>query len=112
MWRISYQAVVWTGMVLLIAGFLMGCNSGPPGAELYTLNCAGCHGTAGKGGLATALSVPAYLNSHDATSMTRSTREGIPNTAMRAFSKANGGALTDEQIALIVLYLRSTRSAN
>ena len=38
--------------------------------------------------------------------------EGIPNTGMRAFGKANGGTLTGEQIVVIVKYLRSIRSAD
>lgn len=95
-------------MFLLVVGILLaGCASEPSGAELYTLNCAGCHGAAGKGGLAIALGVPAYLATHDDATITRITSAGVHNTTMRAFGKANGGALTDEQIAAIVKYLRS-----
>jgi len=113
MQRRFFELGVLMGMVLLVASILLtGCNSEPSGAELYTLNCASCHGAAGKGGMATALSVPAFLATHDDTSITRLTSEGVPNTAMRAFGKANGGMLTDEQITAIVKYLRSIRSAN
>ena len=104
---------VLIGMVLLVAGFVLaGCSGEPSGAELYVLNCGGCHGTAGKGGLATALSVPAYLATHDDNVITRMISEGVPYTRMRAFGKANGGTLTDEQIVVIVKYLRSIRSAD
>ena len=108
--RRFFKPGVLMGMVLLVAGILLtGCNSEPSGAELYTLNCAGCHGAAGKGGLATALGIPAYLATHDDSTITRLTSKGMPNTGMRAFGKANGGTLTDEQISSIVKYLRSNR---
>lgn len=104
---------VFSAKFLLVVGILLaGCTGPPAGAELYTLNCAGCHGAAGKGGLAIALGVPAYLATRDDTTITRIISAGIPNTTMRAFGKANGGTLTDEQIAAIVKYLRSNRSAN
>jgi cytochrome c oxidase cbb3-type subunit 3 len=100
-------------MFLLVTEILLtGCSSEPAGAELYKLNCAACHGPAGKGGLATGLSPPAYLATHDDRTMTRLIREGLPNTGMRAFGKANGGTLTDEQITTILRYLRTTGSGN
>lgn len=113
MQRRFFKLGVLMGSVLLIASILLtGCNGEASGVELFTLNCAGCHGTAGKGSLAKALSDPAYLATHDDEMITRLTSQGIPNTGMRAFSKANGGPLTDEQITAIVKYLRSIPSAN
>ena len=99
-------------LVLLFASFVLtGCDSQPSGADLYTLNCASCHGAAGKGGSATALGAPAYLATHDDATMIRVTSKGIPNTTMRAFNKVDGGTLTDEQIDLIVKYLRQIRTS-
>jgi mono/diheme cytochrome c family protein len=109
--RRFFESGVLIGMILVVAGFVLaGCSGGPSGAELYTLNCGGCHGAAGKGGLATALSPPAYLATHDDNVITRMISEGVPDTRMRAFGKANGGTLTGEQITLIVKYLHSIRS--
>src|SRR5512142_424027 len=96
--RRFFELGVLIGMVLLVAGFVLtGCSSGPSGAELYMLNCGGCHGAGRKGGMATALSPPAYLATHDDKLIKQIISEGIPNTGMRAFSKAKGGTLTDEQ---------------
>lgn len=112
MQRRFFKLGVLMGLVLLVSIPLTGCNGQTSGAELFTLNCAGCHGTAGKGGMAKALSDPAYLATHDDNMITRLTSQGIPNTGMRAFSKAKSGPLTDEQITTIVKYLRSIPSAD
>lgn len=113
MWRRFFGLAGLTGMLWLAASIpLTGCDRETSGADLYTLNCAGCHGPAGKGGLAAALSVPAYLASHDDAMMARITGEGVPSTGMRAFGSAKGGTLTDDQIVAIVKYLRSIRAAD
>ncbi len=109
----SFDSSMLIVLMLLIASFVLtGCDSEPSGADLYTLNCASCHGAAGKGGSAIALSDAAYLATHDDNTMTWSTSEGVPNTVMRAFGKTKGGTLTDEQITAIVKYLRSARTTN
>lgn len=109
MQRLLNGPVLMLAMVLLTVGILpAGCGGESSGVTLYTLSCAGCHGVAGKGGKATALSAPAYLAAHDDGTIARLTREGIPGTEMRAFGKADGGILTDEQITAIVTYIRSS----
>ena len=109
----SVDPVVVIALFLLVASFLLtGCDTESSGANLYTLNCASCHGVAGKGGSAIALSDAAYLATHDELVMARLTSDGVPSTTMRAFGKSRGGSLTDDQITTIVRYLRSNRSAN
>lgn len=109
----SFDSSVLIVLMLLIASFVLtGCDSEQSGADLYTLNCASCHGAEGKGGSAIALSDAAYLATHDDTMIARLTSEGVPNSVMRAFGKPKGGTLTDEQITAIVKYLRSARSTN
>lgn len=79
----------------------------PPGAKLYKTFCAACHGNGGKGGFARDIGDQAYLDSHFDSTITQITRNGVAGKGMPAWSKANGGTLTDEQIDNIVAYLRS-----
>ncbi len=75
---------------------------------LYAQNCAGCHGPDGQGGLAVALADPVYLAIVDDTNIRRVTAEGVPGTAMPAFSQHSGGMLTDDQVDAIVHGIRTT----
>jgi mono/diheme cytochrome c family protein len=73
---------------------------------LYTQNCAGCHGSEGKGGAAIALADPVYLAIADDSVIRRTTTEGIPGTSMPAFAQSAGGILTDKQVDVIVRGIR------
>jgi mono/diheme cytochrome c family protein len=84
----------------------------PPGAKLYGTYCAGCHGAAGKGGFAPAVSTEKYLTAHDDAAITRVIDEGMTAMGMPAWSKSKGGTLSDSQITDIVAYLRSFAPAN
>jgi len=102
---------------------ICGCNSAPgrpaAGTEvlrpnkvlnfdaLYQQNCAGCHGSHGKGGAAIALNSAVYLEIADDATIRRVTAQGVPGTAMPAFAQSSGGMLTDEQIGAIVAGIRS-----
>ncbi|HMD30464.1 MAG TPA: c-type cytochrome, partial [Candidatus Acidoferrales bacterium] len=68
---------------------------------LYAQNCAGCHGTDGKGGAALALADPVYLAVVDDARLHSVSANGIPGTSMPAFAKSAGGMLTDKQIDII-----------
>lgn len=73
---------------------------------LYGQNCAGCHGSAGKGGAAIALADPVYLAIADNAVLRRAATNGIPGTSMPAFAQSAGGMLTDKQIDVIVSGIR------
>ena len=73
---------------------------------LYGQNCAGCHGSGGKGGPAIALSDPVYLAFADDSVLRRVTTNGVPGTAMPAFAESAGGMLTSKQIDVIVSGIR------
>ncbi len=73
---------------------------------LYGQNCAGCHGTGGKGGAAIALANPVYLAVVDDSVLHRATASGIPGTSMPAFAQSAGGMLTDKQVDVIVNGIR------
>jgi cytochrome c oxidase cbb3-type subunit III len=80
-------------------------------ARLYGQNCAGCHGTDGKGGVALGLANPVYLAIADDAAISRITAQGVPGTAMPAFADSSGGMLTPAQINAVVQGIR-TRWSN
>src|SRR5215469_18613959 len=69
--------------------------------QLYSVNCAGCHGADGHFGGALPLNNPAYLALVDDTSMRNAIANGIVGTSMPAFAVDSGGMLTDDQITAI-----------
>jgi cytochrome c oxidase cbb3-type subunit III len=73
---------------------------------LYGDNCAGCHGTDGRGGAAIPLDDPVYLAIADDAVLRRAATSGIPGTSMPAFAQSAGGMLTEKQIELIVHGIR------
>src|SRR5215469_4958400 len=75
--------------------------------ELYTENCAGCHGADGHFGGALPLNNPAYLALVDDVSMRNAIANGIVGTSMPAFAVDSGGMLTDDQITAIINGIRS-----
>jgi mono/diheme cytochrome c family protein len=83
----------------------------PPGAKFYATYCAACHGASGKGGFAPAIGSEKYLSAKNDAAITQATRDGVTAKGMPAWSKSKGGALTDDQIADIVTYLRSLAPA-
>lgn len=84
----------------------------PPGkimdfSFLYARNCSGCHGADGKGGASIGLGDPVYLAIADDATIRRVTAQGVVGTSMPAFAQHSGGMLTDDQINVIVLGMRS-----
>jgi len=73
---------------------------------LYGNNCAGCHGSEGRGGAAIALGDPVYLAIADDTVLRRAATNGIPGTSMPAFAQSAGGMLTEKQVGVIVRGIR------
>jgi cytochrome c oxidase cbb3-type subunit III len=108
--------------LLLAAALLLGCDSlpGRPKPEdrevrpdhvedfrlLYAENCAGCHGTDGKGNAALGLANPVYLAIVDDDSLGRVITQGVRGTQMPAFARSAGGMLTDRQVAVLVKGIR------
>src|SRR5713101_4471680 len=103
---------------------LAGCNARLPGQpngaerwrapaeitdfnQLYTQNCAGCHGVGGRLGAARSLNDPLYLAFVTDDVMRQAISKGGAGTNMPAFSEQAGGHLTDQQIELIVNGMRA-----
>jgi cytochrome c oxidase cbb3-type subunit III len=112
-------------VLFAVAGamFLAGCSTSPgkptAGSEtiapndvldfgtLYAENCAGCHGTEGRGGAAIALGDPVYLAIVDDAAMHKVIASGVRGTSMAAFAQSAGGMLTDKQIDVIASGIRT-----
>jgi cytochrome c oxidase cbb3-type subunit III len=77
---------------------------------LYADNCAGCHGSEGRGGAAIALADPVYLGIAADVTIRKVVVGGVPGTSMPAFAESAGGLLTDKQIDVIVGGIRSAWS--
>ena len=77
------------------------------GANLYSDNCASCHGNDGRGGLAPALATTQFLDSADDRQIHQLISVGIPGSEMVAYSLDFGGPLTSQQIHALTVYLRS-----
>jgi mono/diheme cytochrome c family protein len=75
--------------------------------QLYTQNCAGCHGAAGKLGAALSLNDPLYLTFVTDDAMREAISNGRAGTNMPAFSQPAGGRLTNQQIELLVNGIRA-----
>lgn len=107
----SNRWIVLIGFVLLFgfAAQTIGAEN-PPGAKLFETYCAECHGAAGQGGFAISVGGESYLNTRDDATITHAISNGTGNKDMPAWSKSNGGKLTDDQIMDIVAYLRGMSS--
>jgi|SRR5215470_17303436 len=120
------QKKSWLALFLALFA-LMGCNTRFPGQpteaerwrpetevsdfnELYSTNCAGCHGFAGKLGAARPLNDPLYLSFVPDGALSDVISEGRSGTNMPAFSQRAGGALTDRQIELLISGMRASWS--
>jgi cytochrome c oxidase cbb3-type subunit 3 len=75
--------------------------------QLYSQNCAGCHGKDGRLGSAPPLNDPLYLAVANADALREVTAKGVAGTAMPAFAEQSGGSLTDKQIDALVEGMRS-----
>ncbi len=74
---------------------------------LYSENCAGCHGSEGKGNAALALANPVYLAIAGDADLRRAIAQGVPGTEMPGFARSAGGMLTERQVNALVEGLRA-----
>ena len=77
------------------------------GRELWSVNCAACHGSDGQGGIAPALNSEQFLTSAEDEQITALIAVGVPGSQMAAYAIDYGGPLTSEQIQALTTYLRS-----
>jgi mono/diheme cytochrome c family protein len=76
------------------------------GAQIYAENCAVCHGPDGKGRIGATLAKD-WPSVRPDLRIADTIRTGVPGSPMPAWSQANGGPLTDEQIDAVTYYILS-----
>jgi mono/diheme cytochrome c family protein len=85
------------------------------GQELFSQNCASCHGELGEGGanptragdIIAPISTAEYLRTRDDQTLRAIISQGQPNFGMSPFGSAFGGPLNDDQVTALVAHLRS-----
>jgi mono/diheme cytochrome c family protein len=75
--------------------------------ELFSQNCAGCHGTDGQHGGAPSLGNPLYQAWAPKERMEQAIVAGRRGTPMPAWALSEGGLLTDKQIEIIIDGMKS-----
>lgn len=88
------------------------------GRQLYSTNCASCHGTFGEGGpnparrddIIAPISSAEYLKTRDDVTLYNIIAQGQPNFGMSPFGSEYGGPLSAEQIDAIIAYMRTWES--
>jgi cbb3-type cytochrome c oxidase subunit III len=79
------------------------------GGQLFALNCAGCHGPTGRGGVAPELANPTFQQAASDAFIVTTIRHGRHGTAMPSFQRPGATALTDAEIADLLAYIRTWR---
>jgi mono/diheme cytochrome c family protein len=77
------------------------------GADLFSKNCASCHGESATGGTAPTLNSTQFLSTIDDAQIELLITGGVTGSSMSAWSQDFGGSLTSEQIREIATFLRS-----
>lgn len=73
------------------------------GGELYTAQCAACHGAQGEGGVGLPLANSAFIQGQTTADLLRFIQKGRPGTSMTGFADR----LVEQQIADVIAWLRS-----
>lgn len=101
-----------------LVAYTLESASGAPlvaGQDLYSENCADCHGGLGEGGhnparpddIIAPISTAEYLRTRDDFTLRNVIAQGQPNFGMSPFSSAFGGPLDDDEIEALVAFIRS-----
>jgi putative heme-binding domain-containing protein len=73
------------------------------GQALFRGLCSGCHGGAGRGGKGPDLTDDRWIHGNTDADIARVIKNGVPNTTMKKL----GDSLKDDQIRMVIGYLRS-----
>jgi len=77
------------------------------GLMLFLRNCYGCHGMNGRGGVAPEIGNPVFQQAATNEFIVRTIQNGRVHTAMPAFQSKDAPALSNQDIADLVAYLRT-----
>jgi len=79
------------------------------GRSLYLRNCAGCHGHQGRAGIAPEIGNPVFQQSATDEFIVHTIRFGRQNTPMPAFQRPDAPALSDQDLADLLVFIRTWR---
>lgn len=79
------------------------------GRRLYQLNCSGCHGPDGRGGIAPEIGNPVFQQTATDEFIVHTIRFGRQNTPMPAFQRSDAPALSDQDLSDLLAYIRLWR---
>jgi len=94
------------GRVVSPAGELPHGDAGH-GGVLFAQSCAGCHGPAGRAGVAPELANPIFQQSASDAFIVTTIRNGRSGTAMPSFQRRGAAALSDAEIGDLLAYIRT-----
>lgn len=77
------------------------------GEQIWSVNCASCHGLNGEGGVGPALNSQQFLQSASDDQAALLIAVGVPGSQMSAYSQDFAGPLTSEQIKAVTTFMRS-----
>ena len=80
------------------------------GKTVFTQNCVVCHGDRGEGRIGATLQKD-WPGLNPTALIEATVARGVPGSKMPAWSKANGGPLTDQEIADAATYIRTLKPA-
>ncbi|MEE8388956.1 MAG: c-type cytochrome [Acidiferrobacterales bacterium] len=84
-----------------ITGLAKASSALASGKQLFSDNCAVCHGNGGKGGVGVPLALPDFINNVDDDYLRISIKKGRPGRVMPSFP-----SMDETQISAIVRYMR------
>ncbi len=77
------------------------------GEQLWSINCASCHGLNGEGGIGPALNSQQFLQAAGDDQVETFIAVGVPGTQMNGYSQDFAGPFTSEQIKAVTIYIRT-----
>jgi len=111
--KVHMLFVALIGAVLLAAPAYAQDGEGDPerGAQVYAENCLACHGEQGSG-RAAALNEKVFASIAPSVLMEQMIRGGVQGTFMIPFDQAQGGPLSDQDIADVIAYINTWNTAS